>query len=338
MAINIAISGFGRIGRLILRAIYEQNYKNIKVVAINCSRGDILKHAHLLRYDSQHGRFDADVYTTDNSFVINGDRIHYFNTRNPNDLKWGELDVDLVMECTGAFRGKKSCQFHLDNGAKKVLISAPGEKDIDATIVYGVNHNILKASDTVVSNASCTTNGLAPIIKVLQDNIGIVAGLMNTIHSYTNDQVILDNMHNDVRRARSAAVSMIPTKTGAASAVGLVIPEVNGKLDGIAIRIPTSNVSLVDLTCTVNQKTSVEEINSIMKKAAETNLKGVLVFNDEPLVSIDFNHTVASSYFDSTLTKVSSDGKLVKIFGWYDNEWGFSCRMLDTAVAMMSAK
>ena len=338
MAINIAISGFGRIGRLVLRAIYEQNYKDIKVVAINCSRGDIEKHAHLLRYDSQHGRFNVDVKTTDDSFVVNVDRIQYFNTRDPNELSWGELEVDLVMECTGAFRGKESCQFHLDNGAKKVLISAPGEKDVDATIVYGVNHSQIKKEHTVISNASCTTNGLAPIAKVIQDGIGIHSGLMNTIHSYTNDQVILDNMHNDVRRARSAAVSMIPTKTGAASAVGLVIPALEGKLDGVAIRVPTSNVSLVDLTFTTLQSTSADEINDLMKKASETNLKGVLIYNQEPLVSIDFNHTSGSSYFDSTLTKVSSDGKLVKVFGWYDNEWGFSCRMIDTALAMMDAK
>jgi len=250
---------------------------------------------------------------------------------------WGELGVDLVLECTGAFRGKSSCQFHLDNGAKKVLISAPGEKDVDATIVYGVNHDQIKQEHTVISNASCTTNGLAPIVKVLQDNLGIESGLMNTIHSYTNDQVILDNMHDDVRRARSGAVSMIPTKTGAASAVGLVIPELKGKLDGVAIRVPTSNVSLVDLTLTTSKATSKEEVNELMKKASESNLKGVLVYNEEPLVSIDFNHTSGSSYFDSTLTKVSADGKLVKVFGWYDNEWGFSCRMLDTAIAMMKA-
>jgi glyceraldehyde 3-phosphate dehydrogenase len=277
------------------------------------------------------------VTTTDDAFIVNGDRIRYFNTRNTDELVWGELGVDLVLECTGAFRGKASCQFHLDNGAKKVLISAPGEKDVDATIVYGVNHDQIKQEHTVISNASCTTNGLAPIVKVLQDNLGIESGLMNTIHSYTNDQVILDNMHDDVRRARSGAVSMIPTKTGAASAVGLVIPELKGKLDGVAIRVPTSNVSLVDLTLTTSKATSKEEVNKLMKKASESNLKGVLVYNEEPLVSIDFNHTSGSSYFDSTLTKVSADGKLVKVFGWYDNEWGFSCRMLDTAIAMMKA-
>jgi len=275
------------------------------------------------------------VQTTDDAFIVNGDHIRYFNTRNTDELVWGELGVDLVLECTGAFRGKASCQFHLDNGAKKVLISAPGEKDVDATIVYGVNHDQIKPEHTVISNASCTTNGLAPIVKVIQDSIGIEAGLMNTIHSYTNDQVILDNMHDDVRRARSGAVSMIPTKTGAASAIGLVIPALKGKLDGVAIRVPTSNVSLVDLTITTTRATNIDEVNAIMKKAAENNLKGVLVYNEEPLVSIDFNHTSGSSYFDSTLTKVSADGKLVKVFGWYDNEWGFSCRMLDTALAMM---
>ena len=275
------------------------------------------------------------MQTTDDAFIVNGDHIRYFNTRNTDELVWGELGVDLVLECTGAFRGKASCQFHLDNGAKKVLISAPGEKDVDATIVYGVNHDQIKPEHTVISNASCTTNGLAPIVKVIQDSIGIEAGLMNTIHSYTNDQVILDNMHDDVRRARSGAVSMIPTKTGAASAIGLVIPALKGKLDGVAIRVPTSNVSLVDLTITTTRATNIGEVNAIMKKAAENNLKGVLVYNEEPLVSIDFNHTSGSSYFDSTLTKVSADGKLVKVFGWYDNEWGFSCRMLDTALAMM---
>lgn len=337
MTINVAISGFGRIGRLVLRAIYENHYNDIKVVAVNCSRGTIEKHAHLLKYDSQHGRFNADVKNSDDAFIINGDSIKYFNTRNTKELEWGKLEVDIVLECTGAFRGKTSCQFHLDNGAKKVLISAPGEKDVDATIVYGVNHDQIKAEHTVISSASCTTNGLAPIVKVIQDSIGIESGLMNTIHSYTNDQVILDNMHDDVRRARSGAISMIPTKTGAASAVGLVIPELKGKLDGVAIRVPTSNVSLVDLTITTTRMTDKDEVNALMKKAAENNLKGVLVYNKEPLVSIDFNHTSGSSYFDSTLTKVSADGKLVKVFGWYDNEWGFSCRMIDTAIAMMKA-
>ena len=338
MTINIAISGFGRIGRLVLRAIYESKRTDIKVVAINCSRGDIQSHAHLIKYDTAHGRFDGKVEVTDDHFIVNDDKIKYFNTRNSEELKWKEHKVDIVFECSGAFRGKSSNYFHIEQGAKKVLVSAPGEKDVDATIVYGVNHNILKSTDQVVSNASCTTNGLAPIAKVIQDKIGIQSGLMNTIHSYTNDQALLDNMHVDIRRARAAAASMVPSKTGAAAAIGLVIPELKGKLDGIAIRVPTTNVSLVDLTFTPSRKTSKEEINKIMQEASEGALKNILIYNDEPLVSVDFNHTTASSYFDSTLTKVSSDSNLVKVFAWYDNEWGFSCRMLDTAIAMMNAK
>jgi glyceraldehyde 3-phosphate dehydrogenase len=338
MTINIAISGFGRIGRLVLRAIYESKRTDVKVVAINCSRGDIQSHAHLIKYDTAHGRFDGKVETTEDHFIINGDKIKYLNTRNPEELAWKDHKVDVVLECTGAFRGKSSSYFHIEQGAKKVLISAPGEKDVDATIVYGVNHNILKSTDLVVSNTSCTTNGLAPIAKVIQDQIGIESGLMNTIHSYTNDQALLDNMHVDIRRARAAAASMIPSKTGAAAAIGLVIPELMGKLDGIAIRVPTTNVSLVDLTFTPSKKTTKEEVNKIMREAAQGALKDILVYNDESLVSVDFNHTAASSYFDSTLTKVSADGNLVKVFAWYDNEWGFSCRMLDTAVAMMNAK
>ena len=338
MPINVAISGFGRIGRLVLRALYETNRKDIKIVAINCSRGDIDRHAHLIKFDTAHGRFNAEVSTSNDSFIINGDKIKYLNTRNPDELLWKEYNVDIVLECTGAYRGKASSYFHIDNGAKKVLISAPGEKDIDATIVYGVNHDSLKSSDLVVSNSSCTTNGLAPIVKVIQDNIGIQSGLMNTIHSYTNDQALLDNMHNDIRRARAAAASMIPSKTGAAASIGLVIPELEGKLDGIAIRVPTTNVSLVDLTFKASKKTNKEEINKIMRDASQGSLKDILVYNEELLVSVDFNHTTASSYFDSTLTKVNADGDLIKVFGWYDNEWGFSCRMLDTAVAMMNKK
>ena len=338
MTINIAISGFGRIGRLVLRALYESKRTDIKVVAINCSRGDIKSHAHLIKYDTAHGRFEGEVKTTEDHFIINGDKIKYLNTKNPEELTWKDHKVDVVLECTGAFRGKSSSYFHIEQGAKKVLISAPGERDVDATIVYGVNHNILKSTDLVVSNASCTTNGLAPIAKVIQDHIGIESGLMNTIHSYTNDQSLLDNMHVDIRRARAAAASMIPSKTGAAASIGLVIPELMGKLDGIAIRVPTTNVSLVDLTFTPSKKTTKEEVNKIMLEASQGVLKNILAYNDEPLVSIDFNHTTASSYFDSTLTKVSADGNLVKVFAWYDNEWGFSCRMLDTAVAMMNAK
>ena len=338
MTINIAISGFGRIGRLVLRALYDSKRTDIKIVAINCSRGDIKSHAHLIKYDTVHGRFEGEVKTTKDYFIINGDKIKYFNTKNPKELTWKDHKIDVVLECTGAYRGKSSSYFHIEQGAKKVLISAPGEKDVDATIVYGVNHNILKTTDLVVSNASCTTNGLAPIAKVIQDHIGIESGLMNTIHSYTNDQSLLDNMHVDIRRARSAAASMIPSKTGAAAAIGLVIPELIGKLDGIAIRVPTANVSLVDLTFTPSIKITKEEVNRIMQEASQGVLKDILVYNDEPLVSVDFNHTTASSYFDSTLTKVSADGSLVKVFAWYDNEWGFSCRMLDTAVAMMNAK
>ncbi len=338
MTINIAISGFGRIGRLVLRAIYESKRTDVKIVAINCSRGDIESHAHLIKYDTAHGRFEGKVETKDDYFIINGDRIKYLNTRNPKELEWKDYKVDVVLECTGAFRGKSSSYFHIEQGAKKVLISAPGENDIDATIVYGVNHEILKPTDLIVSNSSCTTNGLAPIAKVIQDKIGIKSGLMSTIHSYTNDQALLDNMHTDIRRARAAAASMVPSKTGAAASIGLVIPELIGKLDGIAIRVPTINVSLVDLTFTPSKKTTKEEVNKIMREAAQGALKDILVYNDESLVSVDFNHTTASSYFDSTLTKVSLDGDLVKVFAWYDNEWGFSCRMLDTAVAMMNAK
>ena len=339
MAIKIAITGFGRIGRLILRAIYELNHQDIKVVAINSSRGDTTSNAHLLKYDSAHGKFNADIKTNDHEMIINGDVIKFFSTRNPEELPWDKLNVDVVMECTGAFTSKEKSIVHLKQGAKKVLISAPGGKDVDATIVYGVNHQILKATDTVVSNASCTTNGLAPMVKPLHDQLGIVTGLMTTIHSYTNDQYLNDNQHKDPRRARSATTSMIPTKTGAADAVGLVIPELKGKLDGIAIRVPTLNVSLVELTFTPKKATSKDEVNRIIKEAAnQGSLKGILIYNDEPLVSVDFNHTEASSFFDGNLTKVSEDGLLVKVFGWYDNEWAFSCRMIDTAIAMMSAK
>jgi glyceraldehyde 3-phosphate dehydrogenase len=273
----------------------------------------------------------------EHEFSINGDSIKYYATRDPEELPWGELDVDVVLECTGAFRSKKLNMVHLHQGAKKVLISAPGESDVDATIVYGVNHDSLQSSHSVVSNASCTTNGLAPIVHVLNENYTIKSGLMNTIHSFTNDQALLDNIHKDIRRARTASSSMVPTKTGAASAVGLVIPELKGKLDGVAIRVPTANVSLVDLTLNIAEKVTAEEVNAVVKKAADNELKDILVYSDIPLVSVDYNHTPASSYFDSLLTKVSSSGDLVKVFGWYDNEYGFSCRMLDTAVAMMNA-
>ena len=339
MTIKIAITGFGRIGRLVLRAIYEQSRDDIKVVAVNgSSRGNIESNLHLLKFDSAHGRFNCDIHHGDDEFTINGDVIKYFATRNPSELPWGDLDVDVVLECTGANRSKKSNQAHLDQGAKKVLISAPGEDDVDATIVYGVNHQILNKNDLVVSNASCTTNGLAPIVHVLNEAFTIESGLMNTIHSFTNDQSLLDNIHKDIRRARTATSSMVPTKTGAASAVGLVIPNLQGKLDGVAIRVPTANVSLVDLTLHIKEKTDVNTINQLMRKSSKGDLKNILVYSDIPLVSVDFNHTSASSYFDSLLTKVSGNGNLIKVFGWYDNEYGFSCRMLDTAVAMMKAK
>ncbi|HEY9102392.1 type I glyceraldehyde-3-phosphate dehydrogenase [Chitinimonas sp.] len=337
MSIRIAINGYGRIGRNVLRALYELNRnEDFKIVAINAS-GDIETNAHLTRFDTVHGRFNAEVKADGDWLRINGENIRFFSTRNPAELPWGELGIDIVLECTGAFTSKAKCQAHLDAGAKKVLISAPGDKDVDATIVYGVNHDVLTRDMTVVSNASCTTNCLAPVAKVLNDHIGIVKGLMTTIHAYTNDQVLTDVRHKDLRRARSATQSLIPTKTGAAAAVGLVLPELNGKLDGFAVRVPTINVSMVDLTFQAARATSKEEINALMRDAAGGGqLKGVLGYNDLPLVSIDFNHTNEASIFDSTLTKVSN-GDLVKIGAWYDNEWGFSVQMLNTAKAMMLA-
>ena len=337
MTIRVAINGFGRIGRNVLRAHYESGKKHdIEIVAVN-SPGDVNINAHLLRYDTVHGRFNATVETDGDYMIVNGDRMRVFGTRDPRELPWADLGVDLVMECTGAFNSKPKSQVHLDQGAKKVLLSAPG-KPADATIVYGVNQHVLKATDTVVSNASCTTNCLAPLAKPLQEAIGLERGLMTTVHAYTNDQVLTDVYHKDLRRARSATHSMIPTKTGAAAAVGLVLPELNGLLDGFAVRVPTINVSFVDLTFIAKRDTSVEEINAIMKAAAESeSLKGILGYNDQPLVSIDFNHDSHSSTYDATLTKVSG-GRLVKVTSWYDNEWGFSNRMLDTACAMMAAK
>ncbi|QDQ26920.1 type I glyceraldehyde-3-phosphate dehydrogenase [Chitinimonas arctica] len=337
MSIRIAINGYGRIGRNVLRALYELNRnEDFKIVAINAS-GDIETNAHLTRFDTVHGRFNAEVKADGDWLRINGENIRFFSTRNPAELPWGELGIDIVLECTGAFTSKAKCQAHLDAGAKKVLISAPGDKDVDATIVYGVNHGILTRDMTVVSNASCTTNCLAPVAKVLNDHVGIVKGLMTTIHAYTNDQVLTDVRHKDLRRARSATQSLIPTKTGAAAAVGLVLPELNGKLDGFSVRVPTINVSLVDLTFQSARPTSKEEINALMRDAAGGGpLKGVLGYNDLPLVSIDFNHTNEASIFDSTLTKVSN-GDMVKICAWYDNEWGFSVQMLNTARAMMAA-
>ncbi|CAN5470372.1 type I glyceraldehyde-3-phosphate dehydrogenase [soil metagenome] len=336
MTIRVAINGYGRIGRNILRAHYEGGKKNdIQIVAIN-DLGDAKSNAHLTRYDTAHGKFPGTVTVDGDYMIVNGDKIKVFAQRNPAEIPWGELKVDVVLECTGFFTTKEKASAHIAGGAKKVIISAPGGKDVDATVVYGVNHSVLKAADTVISNASCTTNCLAPLVKPLNDKIGLVTGLMTTVHAYTNDQVLTDVMHEDLRRARSATMSMIPTKTGAATAVGLVLPELNGKLDGYAIRVPTINVSIVDLSFIAARDTTVDEINSIMKAASEGALQGILTYQTEPLVSIDFNHNPASSNFDSTLTKVS--GRLVKVSSWYDNEWGFSNRLLDTTVALMSAK
>ncbi|OGI66674.1 MAG: type I glyceraldehyde-3-phosphate dehydrogenase, partial [Candidatus Muproteobacteria bacterium RBG_16_60_9] len=329
MPIKVAINGYGRIGRNILRAHYEGGKKHdIQFVALN-DLGDAETNAHLTRYDTVHGKFPGEVKVDGNHLVVNGDRIRVCAERDPAKLPWKELGVDVVLECTGLFTSKAKTSAHLSAGAKKVIISAPGDKDVDATIVYGVNHKILKASHTVISNASCTTNCLAPLVKPLHEKIGVVHGLMTTIHAYTNDQVLTDVFHKDLRRARSATMSQIPTKTGAAAAVGLVLPELNGKLDGFAMRVPTINVSVVDLTFVAARATSVDEVNSIMKAAASApEWKGILNYNDKPLVSVDFNHDPASSTFDASLTKVV-DGKLVKVLAWYDNEWGFSNRMLD---------
>ena len=337
MTLNVAINGYGRIGRNILRAHYEDGKKHdLAIVAFN-DLGSPETNAHLTRYDTAHGKFPGTITVDGDAMVVNGDRIKVFAQRNPAELPWGALRVDVVLECTGLFTTKEKASAHLKGGAKKVIISAPGGKDVDATIVYGVNHGTLAATHTVISNASCTTNCLAPMVKPLHDKIGVVTGLMTTIHAYTNDQVLTDVYHEDLRRARSATMSMIPTKTGAAAAVGLVLPELNGKLDGFAIRVPTINVSLVDLSFIAARDTTVEEVNAIMKAAADSGpLAGILNYNTAPLVSVDFNHDPASSTFDATLTKVS--GRLVKVSSWYDNEWGFSNRMLDTTVALMNAK
>jgi glyceraldehyde 3-phosphate dehydrogenase len=336
MTIRVAINGYGRIGRNVLRAHYQAGKTHdIEIVAIN-DLGDARINAHLTQYDTVHGRFPKTVVARGDTMEIDGDEIKVLAVRNPAHLPWGDLGIDVVMECTGLFTSKEKASAHLAGGAKKVLISAPGGRDVDATIVYGVNHHVLKASDTVVSNASCTTNCLCPLVKPLNDSIGVVSGLMTTIHSYTNDQVLTDVYHEDVRRARSATMSMIPAKTGAASAVGLVLPELAGRLDGYAVRVPTINVSIVDLCFIAARDTSVEEVNAIMKGAAEGALKGILDYNTEPLVSVDFNNHPASSIFDATLTKLT--GRLVKVSSWYDNEWGFSNRMLDTTVALMQAR
>jgi len=337
MTIKIGINGYGRIGRNMLRALYESDKRSeLEIVAVN-DLGDANTNAHLTRRDTAHGRFPGTVDVDGDHMVVNGDRIRVCAERDPAKLPWGELGVDIVFESTGFFRTREAASGHLKAGAKKVIISAPGSGDIDATIVYGVNHDILKKEHTIISNASCTTNCLAPLIKPLHDKIGVKHGIMTTIHAYTNDQVLTDVYHSDLRRARSATMSQIPTKTGAAAAVGLVLPELNGLLDGFSMRVPTINVSAVDLSFVAARETSVDEINSIMKEASEGSLKGVLAYNDEPLVSIDFNHDPASSTYDASLTKVMQ-GTLVKVISWYDNEWGFSNRMLDTAIAFANAK
>lgn len=328
MTIRVAINGYGRIGRCVVRAMFEYKKQNdIELVAINdLSRAEAI--AHLTRYDSTHGIFPADVQLEGDMLTIDGHGIKLFAERDPAQLPWKELNIDLVLECTGFFTDRDSAMKHIHAGAKKVLISAPG-KNVDATVVYGVNHESLTASDLIVSNASCTTNCLAPVVKPLNDAIGIESGLLNTVHAYTNDQVLLDTSHEDLRRARSATQSIIPTKTGAASAVGLVLPELSGKLDGFAMRVPVLNVSVIDLTFIAKRDTSVAEVNDLVRAAQSS----VLHINDDPLVSCDFNHNPASSIFDTTQTKVM--GRLVKVVSWYDNEWGFSNRMLDTALHMM---
>jgi len=337
MPIKVAINGYGRIGRNIVRALYESGRTNeIQIVAIN-DLGDSATNAHLTQYDSVHGKFPFEVAVDGDCVVINGDRIKVFSERDPSKLPWGELGIDVVHECTGFFTSKAKASAHISAGAKKVIISAPGGNDVDATIVFGVNHNTLKASDTVISNASCTTNCLAPLVKPLHDAIGLENGLMTTIHSYTNDQVLTDVYHSDLRRARSATQSMIPTKTGAAAAVGLVLPELDGKLDGFAMRVPTINVSVVDLTFQASKNTTKAEVDDILKAAAAGPLKGILAINEKPLVSIDFNHNPASSIYEASLTKVMN-GNFVKVLSWYDNEWGFSNRMLDTTIALVNAK
>lgn len=336
MAIKVGINGYGRIGRNILRALFESNRTDeIEIVAIN-DLGDAKTNAHLTRFDTAHGRFPGTVTVEGDNMIVNGKAIKVFSERDPAKIPWGDLGVEVVHESTGLFTSKAKSSAHLKGGAKKVIISAPGGNDVDATVVFGVNENVLKSSDTVISNASCTTNCLAPVAKVVHENIGMIRGIMTTVHAYTNDQVLTDVYHSDLRRARSATMSMIPTKTGAAAAVGLVLPELNGKLDGYAVRVPTINVSMVDLTFQAARETSIEEINSLMKDAAEGALKDVLAYNNEPLVSIDFNHDPASSTYDAGLTKII-DGTLVKIVAWYDNEWGFSNRMLDTTIALVNA-
>ena len=336
MAVKVGINGYGRIGRCIVRALHEQGRTDeIDIVAIN-DLGDAETNAHLTRYDSVHGKFPGTVEIDGDSIVVNGDRMKVLAERNPAALPWKELGVDVVLECTGLFRTKEKASAHLEAGARKVIISAPGGQDVDATIVYGVNHGVLNSDCSVISNASCTTNCLAPLVKPLHDAIGVISGLMTTIHSYTNDQKLLDVYHSDLRRARATALSMIPTKTGAAAAVGLVLPELQGKLDGFAIRVPTPNVSMVDLTFQAARATTKDEIDQVLREASEGPLKGILGFNADPLVSIDFNHDPRSSIYESALTRVT-EGTLVKVCSWYDNEWGFSNRMLDTTLALIAA-
>ncbi|MEM7490672.1 MAG: type I glyceraldehyde-3-phosphate dehydrogenase [Pseudomonadota bacterium] len=330
MMVKVAINGFGRIGRNVLRAVVESGRTDVEVVAIN-DLGPVETNAHLLQYDSVHGRFPQEVTTGDDWIDVGRGRMRVTAERDPANLPWS--DVDVVMECTGIFTSKEKCQAHLENGSSRVLISAPGT-DADKTIVYGVNHDTLTADDVIVSNASCTTNCLTPVAFTLHNAIGIERGFMTTIHAYTGDQPTLDTMHKDLYRARAAALSMIPTSTGAAKAVGLVMPELNGKLDGVAIRVPTPNVSVVDLTFTASRDTSVEEINGAIRTAADGDLKGILGYTDKKLVSSDFNHDPHSSIFHLDQTKVMDGGKMVRVLSWYDNEWGFSNRMADTAVAM----
>ncbi|MCY4477409.1 MAG: type I glyceraldehyde-3-phosphate dehydrogenase [Gammaproteobacteria bacterium] len=336
MTARIAINGYGRIGRCILRALYEEGKRGaLQIVAIN-DLGDTNTNVHLTRYDTAHGRFGAEVAMEGDDMLVDGDRVRVLAERDPGQLPWAELGVDAVLECTGLFRTRESAGAHLSAGAGRVVISAPAGKEVDATVVYGVNHDILRSNHSIISNASCTTNCLAPLAKVLHEAVGIEQGIMNTVHSYTNDQVLTDVYHKDLRRARSATQSMIPTKTGAAAAVGLVLPELDGRLDGFSVRVPTINVSLVDLTFRASRTTTVEEIDSAMRAAAEGKLNGVLAFNDEPLVSTDFNHCPYSSVYDAGMTKVLG-GDLVKVCSWYDNEWGFANRMLDTTLALLEA-
>jgi glyceraldehyde 3-phosphate dehydrogenase len=335
MAINVGINGYGRIGRNVLRALYESKRSNeLRIVALN-DLGDANTNAHLTRHDTAHGPFPGQISVEGDHMVVNGERIRVLAERDPSKLPWGELGVDIVLECTGLFASKEKASKHLAGGARKVVVSAPAD-GVDATIVYGVNHRTLRGDMTVISNASCTTNCLAPLVKPLHDGLGVVSGIMTTIHAYTNDQVLTDVYHSDLRRARSATMSMIPTKTGAATSVGLVLPELKGKLDGFSVRVPTINVSFVDLTFLAKRETKAEEINGLLRKASEGSLKGILDYTEEPLVSIDFNHNPASGTVDAQLTKVLG-GTLVKVCAWYDNEWGFSNRMLDTTLAWSRA-